>query len=150
MGSPIIPVIIGLIRLSLNRARAPAAQFWQNAPIDTQRHAVQRSKNQTHYLPSTVQHPLATTPKPMRHAKGIGVLKALFPNFRKYRDQKTAKTKSQWTTPACVLSSSNPCRMKNRPDPPGNTEFSVRFALIHKLKTTTSSKAIASHFSRLC
>ena len=39
---------------------------------------------------------------------GIGVLKALFPNFRKYQDQKTAKTNSQSTTPTCVLSSSNP------------------------------------------
>ena len=26
---------------------------------------------------------------------GIGIIKPLFPNFRKYRDQKTARTKSQ-------------------------------------------------------
>ncbi len=39
--------------------------------------------------------------------------------------------------------------MKNRPDPPGKTEFSVRFALINKLKTTKSRAVIASHFSRL-
>ncbi len=42
------------------------------------------------------------------NVQGIGVLKALFPNFRKYQDQKTAKTNSQSTTPTCVLSSSNP------------------------------------------
>ena len=44
----------------------------------------------------------------LREILGIGVLKALFPNFRKYQDQKTAKTNSQSTTPTCVLSSSNP------------------------------------------
>jgi hypothetical protein len=76
----------------------------------------------------------------------IGILKALFPNFRKYRDQKTPKTKSQSTTPVCVLSPSNPFSLEINPTHRIIPHFSVRFTLIHKLKTTTSRTAIASHF----
>ena len=77
---------------------------------------------------------------------GIGVLKALFPNFRKYCDQKIAKKKSQSTTPACVLSSSNPCMWKIDPIHRVRLNFFVRFTPIRKPKTTTSRTAIASHF----
>ena len=39
-----------------------------------------------------------------------------------------------------------PVSVKNRPDPPGKTDYSVRFALIHKSKTTTSRAVFASLF----
>ena len=73
-------------------------------------------------------------------------LAALFPNFRKYCDQKIAKKKSQSTTPACVLSSSNPCMWKIDPIHRVRLNFFVRFTPIRKPKTTTSRTAIASHF----
>ena len=49
----------------------------------------------------------ATHHKMLRTSR-IGIIKTLFPNLRKYRDQKTAKTKSQSTTSVCVLLPSTP------------------------------------------
>ena len=40
-------------------------------------------------------YPVYLNKEPQMSREGIGFLKAILHNFRKYRDQKTAKTKSQ-------------------------------------------------------